>query len=319
MPKIVGLGEALIDLFAEPGTPLKEAESLKPSPGGAPANVAVTLGRLGADVGFIGRVGNDEFGKLLQESLQLAGVDITHFQADPVAPTMLAVVASPRPTEQHFALYHGAAEKLSVDDLPKNVIESAQVFYFGSVSLANQSREATLKAAQWAKDAKHHVVFDVNLRPAVWADLDEAKRWIKSASKFATVIKMNESELRFLTGTNDLQQGCSALLEQNIQLCCVSLGGDGAYFDNHQVRGTVPVADVAVVDTTGSGDAFVGGFCFQLSRLSQSIAELDEATLRSMIQFANACGGLAATKLGAMSALPDLASVEALIQTISDS
>jgi len=318
MPNIVGLGEALIDLFAKPGVPLKEADSLTPAPGGAPANVAVTLGRLGADVGFIGKVGKDEFGKLLQELLQQASVDITHFQADPVAPTMLAVVASPSPTEQHFTLYPSAAEKLSVDDLPQNFIESAQVFYFGSVTLSNQSRKATMQAAQWAKKAGCYVVFDVNFRPAVWADESEAKHQIEKAAKLATVIKMNESELKFLTGTDDLQQGCNTLIEQGAQLCCVSLGGDGAYFDNGHVRGTVPVTDVEVVDTTGSGDAFVGGFCFQLSKLSHPIAGLDEATLRRMIEFANACGGLAATKLGAMSALPNLESVTALMKTIRE-
>ena len=125
MARIVVLGEALVDVFAESGVSLRDAQTLHPRPGGAPANVAVALARLGADVGFIGKVGTDEYGSFLIDLLRKEGVDTTHFMADPRAPTMLAIVASPSPTEQQFVLYNGANALLNSEALPRAYIATA--------------------------------------------------------------------------------------------------------------------------------------------------------------------------------------------------
>lgn len=316
MPKVIGLGEALIDLFAEPGVALREADRLRPVPGGAPANVAVKLAHLGVDVGLVSKVGQDEFGILLRNILEQAGVDTAHVESTPEAPTMLAVVATPSPTEQHFAIYHGAGALLRPEILPRDAIESASLFYFGSVTLASGSRDATLQAAQWAKEKSRLVLFDVNLRPAVWPDLEQAKRWTLAALKTAGIVKMNETELEFLTGETTPETGCKILFKMGVQLCCVSLGRRGAYFDNASVRGSVPVAKVNVVDTTGSGDAFVAGLIYHLSRATTPLSELDETALRDIIKFANASGGLAATAQGGMSVLGNLEHIQALAKTI---
>lgn len=316
MPKVIGLGEALIDLFAEPGVALREADTLYPVPGGAPANVAVRLAQLGVDVGLISKVGQDEFGVLLSNILEQAGVDTAHVESTPEAPTMLAVVATPSPTEQHFAIYHGAGALLQPETLPRDDIESASLFYCGSVTLASGSRDATLQAAQWAKDKGRLVLFDANLRPAIWPDLARAKRWTLAALETASIVKMNETELEFLTEETSPETGCKILFEMGVQLCCVSLGGRGAYFDNGSVRGSVPVAEVNVVDTTGSGDAFVAGLIYHLSQTTTPLAELDETALRGIIKFANASGGLAATAQGGMSVLPDLEQIQALAKTM---
>ena len=315
MPRIISLGEALIDAFADPGVPLRDAEALHPRPGGAPANVAVALARLGADVGFIGKVGADEFGAYLIDLLAEEGVDVTHFVADPGGPTMLAIVAAPSPDEQHFILYHGADTLLRPEELPRATIESAAVFAYGSVTLTAESGAAALQAARWARAAGNHVIFDVNLRPLLWPDLAVARQRTREGVDSASVVKLNDLELEFLTGTTELGPGSRQLLEQGVELCCVSLGADGAYFDNGTVSGHVPAFAVEVVDTTGSGDAFVAGLALGLSDLQEPLANLDAATLRRIVAFANACGALAATRRGAMSALPSVGAVERLLDT----
>jgi len=313
VPQIISFGEALIDAFADPGVALSDAETLHPRPGGAPANVAVALARLGADVGFIGKVGVDDYGTFLINLLAGEGVDVTHITADSAGPTMLAIVAAPSPDEQSFILYSGADALLRSKELPKAYIETASVFVCGSVTLASDSRTAVIQAAQWARSAGNHVLFDVNLRPLLWPDLEVARRRIEAGLETASVVKLNESELKFLTGTADPAPGAGQVLERGVQLCCVSLGGEGAYFDNGTASGTVRAFAVDVVETTGSGDAFVAGLAHGISGLDQPLEELDEPALRRIISFANACGALAATGAGAMSALPSLNAVESLL------
>jgi len=314
MPRVISLGEALIDLFGGKGTPLRELKPLQPFPGGAPANVAVALARLGIEVGFIGRVGADDYGAFLIELMAGEGVDVTHFVADPQALTMLAVVAAPSPTEQHFVLYHGADTLLRPEQLDQAYIQSARCLVFGSVTLAEASGPAALQAARWAREAGHHVIFDVNLRPSVWPDLPTARRCIQEAIALATVVKLSEVELKFLTGMGDPAAGSRTLVERGVPLCCVSLGAEGSYFNNGVISGHVPAFPVNVIDTTGSGDAFVAGLACELSNQDQPLRHLSSTALYQILRFANACGALSATRLGAMSALPTREAVERLLR-----
>jgi len=317
MPRIVVLGEALIDLFAEKGEALHNTKTLHPAPGGAPANVAVALARLGTDVGFIGKVGEDDFGRYLIDLLASEGVDTKHFVTDPRAPTMLAIVARPSSTEQQFILYIGASALLSAAELSQEYVAAAEIFIYSSVTLASDSRAAVLQAVQWARDAGKNVIFDVNLRPLVWPDLTVARRHIMAAIASATVVKLNETELEFVTGLKDPALGSQQLIDRGVLLCCVSLGADGAYYNNGRAQGYVPAVAVDVQDSTGSGDAFVAGLGRQISHWGKPVTLLDEAALHKIVSFANACGALAATQIGAMSALPRLAAVEELINLTS--
>ncbi|UCH25773.1 MAG: hypothetical protein JSV66_17905, partial [Trueperaceae bacterium] len=191
---------------------------------------------------------------------------------------------------------------------------SADVFIYGSVTLATGSREAALQAAHQVKEAGGQVVFDVNLRQSLWADLDTARHQIETALATADVVKLNEAELAFLTGSSDPVQGARALLEAGPELCCVSLGADGATFATGAASGHVPAFPVEVADTTGSGDAFVAGLAWELFSRGGS-RRWTEAHLRRAVTFANACGALAATRLGAMSALPTRDEVAILVQS----
>jgi len=145
MPEVVSLGELVVDMFGRPaGVALKEVGTFMPAPGGAPANVAVALARLGVEVGFIGGVGDDPFGEGLTEVLKSEGVDITHLQAIKDSPTMVSFVASASPVEQDFTIYRGADTKLRLEDLDREYITSAKVFLYGSVTLSGGSSSGTM-------------------------------------------------------------------------------------------------------------------------------------------------------------------------------
>ena len=317
MSDFVILGEVLIDAFTPVGVALHAARELYPRPGGAPANVAVGLARLGADVAFVGKVGMDGYGGFLRDLLAAEGVDVACLTADRRGATMLALIALVSATEQEVVVYPGATAFLEVGDLPRAQLERARSFIYNSVTLGTASRSAAWQAAEWARAGGATVLFDVNLRPFLWPDLAAARPLFERSVAGATVLKLNEIELDFLTGTRDPAAGASLLLERGPSLVCVTLGAGGAYFATAHACGHVPAFAVDVVDATGSGDAFVAGLAYRLARHADSPAGLDAAALHAAVRFANACGALAATQLGAMAALPTPAAVQALAGTPS--
>ena len=313
MPDAVCLGEAVIDLFAPTGTSLKEAQSFSRSAGGGPANGAVCLARLGRSVGMIGRVGEDSLGAHLIELLSSAGVDTTHFQRLQGELSTVVLVASPTPEEQDFTIYWGADGKLAIDRLDRSYIDTSRVLLCGSTTLAHESRHAHYQAVAWAREAETLVAYDANLRPRLWPDLHVARRELLEGLKVSHICKVNDHELEFLSGTADLDAGSRWCLEQGPQLCVVTLGGEGVYFNNGNVAGHVPGFDVEEVDTTGCGDAFLAGLVSQILDRDDKPDVWDEATLSGMMRYANAVGALTATQQGAMNALPHKDAVAKLI------
>lgn len=314
VPQVVCLGEALIDLFGSPsGVPLKQAACFIPAPGGAPANVAVGLARLGASSGMVGRVGDDPFGHSLIELLQSEGVDTLHLRATGVTHTTLAFVAAASPTEQGFFICRGADATLRPEDLDRSYLASARVLVYGSVTLSAGSRSAARQAVDWAVQDRVLVVYDANLRPVLWPDLDAARQGILEGVGGASVCKLNERELELLTGSSDPEQGSRRILGLGPSLCVVTLGKDGSYFNNGRVQGHVPAFEVEVVDSTGCGDAFLAGLVLGLLESAAPPDCLDEAALQRMLILGNASGALTATQRGAMTALPTRKAVESFI------
>lgn len=311
MPDVISLGEALIDIFvAKNGVSLKEANSFISAPGGAPANVAVALARLGIEVGLIGRVGDDPFGIRLLELFQSEGVDTTNFLQIVGYPTTIALVASPSPNKQDFVLYRGADAMLKPKDLNRSYIVSAKVLLFGSVTLTANSRDAAFQAVNWAKEGGVLVAYDANLRPALWRSLKAAREGILAGMEGVSICKVNEIELELLTGTPDLSDGSRKILDHGVKLCLVTLGHKGAYFNNGWVEGHVPGFRIPVVDTTGCGDSFFAGLIVGFLETSLSLDELDSPTLFRLVRFANAVAALASEKKGAMEGLPFRSDVE---------
>lgn len=311
---IVCLGEMVIDLFpAELGRRLVEVSAFHPKPGGAPANVAVAAARLGAHTAFIGKVGDDAFGHQLRATLTEEGVDTRGMRLDAEARTTLAFIAMPDAHSAEFVFYRnpGADMRLRPAELDLAMLRQTRILHVGSVSLsAEPVRQATLAAVATAKAAGALISFDVNYRPSLWAQPDQARDLILELLGQADLVKVNETELALLTGSTALATGSQAILARGPALCVVTLGAQGSYFGLAGGGEMVPGFTVPTVDAVGCGDAFTAGLLRQLAASERWTEQLTPPTLRQMLRYANAVGALTAQKQGVIPALPTADEVE---------
>ena len=270
----------------------------------------MALARLGADVGFIGAVGDDPFGELLIDLLRREGVDVTHFHKISEAPTMIAFVATASPLDQDFTIYRGADTKLEAEKLDRAYIASARALLYGSVTLSGDSRDAALQAVRWANEENVLVAYDANLRPVLWPDLATARQGILKGLQGVDVCKLNETEMELLAGTRDLAEGSRRVLDEGPRLCLITLGAEGAYFNNGRSEGHVPAFSIDAVDTTGCGDAFCAGLITGLLESDEAVESLGRSDFSGIVRFANAVSAISATRTGAMAALPRRDEVE---------
>ena len=313
MPDVITLGEILVDFVATvSGVSLEDAPAFKKAPGGAPANVAAALARLGVSAGFMGKVGDDPFGRFLVRTLRALGVDTTAVRWCGEARTALAFVSLRADGERDFMFYrHPSADMLySPDEVDRAYIRGAKVFHFGSISLISEpSRSATLLAAQTARDAGLVVSYDPNLRLALWPSADAARRVILQGWRLAHVVKVSEEEQAFLGGEG--AEAARHLWHEDLRLLVITRGRAGCSYVTPATRGDVPGFSVRTVDTTGAGDGFVAGMLKGL--LQAPHAWDDEARLREVLRYANAVGALATTRRGAIPAMPTPRQVERLM------
>jgi fructokinase len=323
---IVCLGELLIDMFpTELGRGIAEVSAFRPKPGGAPANVAVAAARLGAHSAFIGKVGEDSFGYYLAEVLAQEGVDTRGMRFDKEARTTMAIIAMPDEHSAEFVFYRnpGADMLLRADELDRDLLRGTRAFHFGSLSLTDEpSRSATLEAARIAREAGALVSYDVNYRPTLWRDPGEAVEQAMAMLPHADLLKVNEGELALLSGREDLDASstrelgaaCKMLLEHGPNLCVVTLGPNGSFFQVADGGEYIPPFTVETVDSVGCGDAFVAGLLTQLVGGGGDWQNrLSPAQLREILRYANAVGALTALTQGVIPALPTAARVEAFL------
>lgn len=317
MPRIVCLGEALIDMVAQAVGDLAHAPGFEKAPGGAPANVAAGLGTLGASVGFIGKVGNDPWGACLDETLRNCGVDTSCFLKTDEEFTRLAFVAFQESGDHDF-LFHGtrgADELLRADDLSPDYIAQADIFHFGSITtIHDPARTATYEAVKIASHNGLIVCYDPNLRPPLWPGEQDAHDQMMHAMELVDIVKVNEVELEFLTGHREVADGAKALFDRGPELVAVTLGKEGCYFHHSNGTGSTPGHAVDVVDTVGCGDAFVAGMLVGIHETGDDLADLGEADLKRIREFANAAAAITATGNGAIPALPAREEVEELLE-----
>ncbi len=311
---IVCLGEVLVDMFpAELGRSLAEVSAFHPKPGGAPANVAVAATRLGARSAFVGKVGDEAFGHHLAEVLRREGVDVRGMRFDEDARTGLAFIAKPDENTSEFVFYRnpGADMRLRADELDRELLRGTRAFHFGSLSLGVEPvRSATLEALTVAREAGALVSFDVNYRPTLWSDPDEAYGRVMAMLAHVNLLKVNEDELALLAGSGDLDTAAGVLLEQGPDLCVVTLGAEGSYFRVAGGGERVPPFRVQPVDATGCGDAFVAGLLYQLVSGADWRDQLTPARMRQILRYANAVGALTSLTQGTIPALPTAAQVD---------
>ncbi|KAK8948048.1 putative fructokinase-1 [Platanthera guangdongensis] len=307
---VVSFGEMLIDFVpTESGLSLADAPGFIKAPGGAPANVAIAVARLGGRAAFMGKLGDDEFGRMLAAILRENGVSDAGVTFDAGARTALAFVTLRSDGEREFMFYRNPSADmlLTPAELDLDLIRRAKVFHYGSISLiTDPCRSAHLKALEVAKEAGVLLSYDPNLRLPLWPSAEEAKEQILSIWNYADVIKVSDVELEFLTGIDSVEDEVALTLwRPTLKLLLVTLGEKGCKYYTKDFHGAVDAYTVKQIDTTGAGDAFVGAL---LCKLVDDMSVLqDEKKLRQVLRFANACGGITTTKKGAIPALPSLA------------
>jgi fructokinase len=313
------LGEVLIDLFpAEIGRPLLQVSAFRPIPGGAPANVAVALARLGVPSAFIGKVGDDPFGRHLAEVLRGEGVNVQGVRYDPVVRTTVNFLAQPDANSYTCLFYRnpGADMMLASADLDVALLQQTRALHFGSLSLAQEpSRSATLQAIRIARAAGALISFDVNYRPTLWADPTTARREILAVVPLVDVLKMNEGEAELLSGLSDPERATLALIDGGPELCVVTVGADGSFGRTHSGSVHAPAFSVRTVDATGCGDAFIAGLLHRLLADADWRTQTQPSTLAAALRYANAVAALTATKQGVIPALPWRSDVGAFLAT----
>lgn len=305
------VGEALIDFVScEKGVTLREAVTFEKAFGGAPANVAIGLARLGTEAGFVGKLGEDQFGHFLADTLRGEGVSDKGLVFDPLVRTTLAFVSLTEEGERDFMFYRrpGSDMLLRQEEISLEILEPARIVHFGSLSLTHEpARSAVFYLVAACKRRGQLISFDPNLRLSLWASQEEARIQIGRALEYADIVKFSEDELAFLTGNVEPETACRRIFAGPMKLIFVSLGKDGCYFYNGKSEGRAKGFEVEVVDTTGAGDGFTAGVLANLLpavKEGRDLKELSEAELFEMGRFANAVGATIVGKRGAVSGAP---------------
>ncbi|MGP3778728.1 carbohydrate kinase family protein [Halanaerobium saccharolyticum] len=311
MQGVITLGEALIDF-----TPLDDQNmDFRKNPGGAPANVAVALSRLGVDVSFVGKVGDDVLGNFLAQKLQSEKVNIDNLVLTNEAKTAITFVTLDEDGDRSFDFYidPSADRFLRADEIDAELFAENKVYHFGSISLIDEpARSATKKGIELAHEKNMLVSYDPNLREMLWDSLAEAKEMILSVMDEVDIVKVSEEELEFLTGEKDIKKGAEILkAEYKIPVLFITCGSEGSYYYLNDL-GFVEAFKVDAVDTTGAGDAFMSGVLYNFNQTDLTLAEINNDFLEKTLKFANYSGSLAASASGAMAALPTLEEVQQL-------
>lgn len=307
MKTVYCIGELLIDFVAEKqGNDLSKANEFSKKPGGAPANVACSIAKLGGDSKFIGSVGRDPFGTFLLQVLEDNKVDISLTQRSKTF-TTLAFVSLAEDGERDFVFSRGADKKLKYDSSVKKGFKG-QLVHLGAATalLGGDLEEAYSRYFFDALTQKAFISFDPNYRGDLWKD--EESVFIKKCMPFiekADLCKFSLEEIKLISGEDNVEKACDILHKVGTPIITVTLGGDGTLLSTAAKKTTVPSIKVTPVDTTGAGDAFIGCLLYQISNLKDTGQILENTDLIiKMIEKANKAGALTTTNYGAIPSLP---------------
>ena len=314
---VVALGELLID-FTENGVSAQGNTLFEACPGGAPCNVLAMLRKLGRSCAFVGKVGDDLFGRLLKGVLEDAGISTQALLMDRDIPTTLAFVKTAPNGDRDFSFYRkpGADMMLRQEELPLELLKKTRIFHFGTLSMTHEGvRQATLRAVQTARDAGAWISFDPNLRPPLWENLEDARQAISWGLAQCDILKIADNELEFMTGQKDFYQGAAMLQERypNIRVLNVTAGAEGSYsFYGQEPAVFVPACKLGgVIETTGAGDTFCASVLNFV--LEHGIQGLTVEERQEMLRFANTAAYIVTTRKGAIRAMPREEEVRALL------
>lgn len=316
--RVICLGEILFDCLADDiGKSVSEVTSWTSYPGGAPANVASALFKLGTPSAFIGCVGKDELGRQLVDLLKSIGVSISGIQYNDKFPTRQVYVTRTADGDRIFAGFGDVPADRFADAylqgqyLPPELFLEAEFLVLGTLELAySQSRQAVFRALELAEEYHLKIVLDVNWRPMFWLDEKEAIPLINQLWQYVDFVKLAAEEAQWLFGTADAGAIVNRL--NSVEGVLVSDGDAQVSYCISENEGKISPLKVSVKDTTGAGDAFLAGFIHQLCRYGNQKLQ-DPQIVKEIVRYACAVGGLTATKSGAIAAQPTPEEVEAML------
>ena len=313
---VLALGELLIDFtsngLSEQGNGLFEA-----NPGGAPCNVLAILNKLGKKTAFVGKVGNDGFGRMLKKTLEDLAINTEGLLLDDVYHTTLALVHTDENGDRDFSFYRdpGADVMLTADEVDPELLKRAKIFHYGTLSMTHDGvRAATQKAIEIAKADGQLLSFDPNYREPLWKTADMAKEQISYGLSQCDILKISEEELELMTGTADIDEGAKILWGKhpNIKLFNVTAGGAGSYSFYKDMKAFQPGFKLGgTIETTGAGDTFGGAVLDYV--LEHDIDALTEDNLNEMLRFANAAAYLVTTRKGALRSMPEKEQIDEIL------
>lgn len=313
---VTALGELLID-FTENGISGQGNGLLEVNPGGAPCNVLAMLNKLGNKTAFIGKVGNDNFGRMLAKTVAESGTDISNLLFDETVPTTLAFVHTFDDGEREFSFYRnpGADMMLKKSEINEAVLSDTKIFHFGTLSSTHVAcREATRYAINAAKESGALISFDPNLREPLWKNLSDAKAEIEYGLAQCDILKISDNELEFITGISDYERAMNELRKKyDIPLIFLTLGSDGscAYYKDLAVKQPT-FSQVKAIEKTGAGDTFEG--CALHCILKIGLDKINTENLSELLKFANAGASLITARRGALRVMPTQEEIEQLFK-----
>jgi fructokinase len=312
---VVSLGELLID-FTEYGLSENGMKLFEQNPGGAVANVACAVTRLGGTAAHIGKVGNDMHGSFLRDTLHENGVDVSAMVMSDQFFTTLAFVSLNSCGERAFSFARkpGADTQLMASEIDVSILQNTRVLHIGSLSMTDEpSRSATLFAIKEAKNIGAMISYDPNYRPSLWQKEEDAILQMRSLIPYVDIMKLSDEETKLLTGHKDPVMAAQKLLHEGVSIVAVTLGKEGTLICMKAQHQIVKGFNVKVVDTTGAGDAFWGGFiyCMTDAKKTHSSVTFDEACRYAL--FGNATAAKCISKRGAIPAMPKKRDVQELL------
>jgi fructokinase len=316
MFKAIASGELLID-FNTVATDEMGYPTLEGHPGGATINCLATLRKFGAEAAFIGKAGNDAFGKMLQHTISHFGIDTVNVLLSDEAFTTLAFVTLDETGDREFSFARkpGADLLLRFDEVDLSVFEGADVFHFGTVSMTEEpSRSTTKQLVEYARSKGILIGYDPNLRRNLWANLDDAREQMLWGLSKADIVKISDEEIEFLFGLSP-EEGAKKILDTYpVQLVYATCGAKGSYYFTRNVCGFMPaMTGLNVIDTCGAGDIFGGSAMFRFLQHGKPASELTKEDLDDITRFATVSAGLSTQKHGGISSIPDLSDVLAAL------
>ena len=321
MKKVISIAEALIDFIPhEKGQSLNNVSNFLRVAGGAPLNVAAAVAKLGGNAQMLTKLGVDSFGDHILEQVEPLGVDISKVLRTKEANTALAFVSLKEDGERDFSFYRNPSADmlLNASEIEEEVFSEGGILHFCSVSLIDAPiKEAHRKAIEFAKRNNCLISFDPNVRLPLWETPEACREAILEFLPFATIVKISDEELEFITGIADETEALNFLLQGDVEVIIYTKGTNGAEFITKERKVFSPSFKVQAQDTTGAGDSFIGSFLYQVAEgdnTLESLVNLPEDKVKEILTFSNATAALTVCKRGAIGALPMKEEVLALAQ-----